>query len=109
VLSDSMTSEILNALKPIDVERLILFGSYAWGIPDKNSDIDLYVVTKDDFMPESWSEKSKVYLKIIEKFDLVQKQVPVDLIVHTKPMHEKFVKLNSLFCRKILRDGIVLI
>ncbi|HRF57283.1 MAG TPA: nucleotidyltransferase domain-containing protein [Campylobacterales bacterium] len=28
---------------------MILFGSYTYGTPDENSDIDLYVVTKDDF------------------------------------------------------------
>ena len=27
----------------------------------KYSDVDLYVVTKDDFIPKTWEEKSKIY------------------------------------------------
>jgi len=34
-------------LKTVPVERLILFGSYAYGAPRKGSDLDLYVVLKD--------------------------------------------------------------
>jgi hypothetical protein len=33
---------------------------------------------------------------------------PIDLIVHTKRMHEKFVKLNGSFAKKVLEKGVVL-
>ena len=36
---------IINA---IPVEQIYLFGSYAYGTPHKDSDLDLYVVLKDD-------------------------------------------------------------
>ena len=36
---------IINA---IPVEQIYLFGSYAYGKPHKDSDLDLYVVLKDD-------------------------------------------------------------
>jgi predicted nucleotidyltransferase len=32
----------------VPVERIYLFGSYACGTPHKDSDLDLYVVLKDD-------------------------------------------------------------
>ncbi len=35
-------------------------------------------------------------------------EVPLDLIVHTKAMHRRFIELNSSIAREILRDGIVL-
>ena len=41
-LDEKVKNQIIEALKPLDPERVILFGSYAWGNPDKDSEIDLY-------------------------------------------------------------------
>ena len=46
-----MATRIKDALAPLHPEKVILFGSYAWGRPTPDSDIDLYVVTQDDFLP----------------------------------------------------------
>lgn len=108
-LPAGLKKDIIDALKKIDPEKVILFGSYAWGEPDNNSDIDLYIVTRDDFIPSTWREKSRIYLEIIKHLDDIQSSIPVDLIAHTKPMHEKFIEMDSMFCRKILRDGVNLI
>lgn len=99
---------LISRLKPLDPEKIILFGSYAWGSPTNESDIDLYIVTKDDFMPSNWREKNKVYLKFMNVLDELQKDIPVDLIVHTRPMHKKFLELDSMFSRKIMREGIII-
>ena len=32
----------------VPVESIYLFGSYAYGIPNKDSDLDLYIVFKDE-------------------------------------------------------------
>jgi predicted nucleotidyltransferase len=37
---DKLTELIINA---IPVEQIFLFGSYAYGTPNKDSDLDLYV------------------------------------------------------------------
>ncbi|OHD12909.1 MAG: hypothetical protein A2Y41_10890 [Spirochaetes bacterium GWB1_36_13] len=41
---DALVEKIKNK---ISVEKIILFGSYAYGNPDKESDIDLCVITED--------------------------------------------------------------
>ncbi|MDO3379721.1 nucleotidyltransferase domain-containing protein [Geoalkalibacter halelectricus] len=99
---------LVSRLMPLDPEKIILFGSYAWGRPNAESDIDLYIVTKDDFMPRNWREKNEVYSRFMEVLDELQTDVPIDLIVHTRPMHEKFLELDSMFCRKVMREGVVL-
>jgi len=106
---DTIKKEIVDRLKPLNPEKVILFGSYAWGNPNEDSDVDLYVVTKDDFLPNNWHEKSEIYLRWIKPLSDIQEQVGIDLITHTKPMHSKFVELNSMFYRKIIKDGVVLI
>lgn len=39
--------EIIERLKPLDPQKIILFGSYAYGTPTNESDIDLFLVKED--------------------------------------------------------------
>jgi predicted nucleotidyltransferase len=89
-------------------EKIILFGSYAYGEPTINSDVDILVVTGDEIIPASFSEKSKIYLRISKAISEIKKEFPVDLIVHTKPMHQKFIETDSLFARELQLKGKVL-
>jgi uncharacterized protein len=98
--------EIVERLKPLDPEKIILFGSYAYGAPTEDSDIDLYVVTKDDFIPQSWKEKSEIHLKIARAMQDILKKYPTDLITHTRAMHQKFIELNSSFAKEITHRGV---
>lgn len=103
---EQVKAEIVERLKPLDPDRVILFGSYAYGTPTEDSDIDLYVVTKDEFIPQSFKEKSEIHLKITRSMrDLLQKY-PTDIITHTKSMYSKFIELDSPFAREITRKGI---
>jgi len=96
---------IIERLKPLNPDKIILFGSYAYGTPNEDSDIDLYIVTKDEFLPQKWKDKSNIYLQYAKHIRDLQDLVPIDLIVHTKPMHNKFIELNSMFSKKILQHG----
>ncbi len=100
---------IIDRLRPLNVYKIILFGSYAWGSPKKDSDIDLLVVTNDDFMPQNYKEKSELFLKVANCLEDIEREIPIDLIVYSKPMFDRFVKLQGMFSRKILRDGVPLI
>ena len=42
--ADVIRNEIVSRLKPLDLDKIILFGSYAYGTPRKDSDIDLFLV-----------------------------------------------------------------
>ena len=99
---------IIERLKQTQPEKIILFGSYAYGEPSEDSDLDILVVTGDDLIPSSFAEKSQIYLRISHAISDIKKEFPVDLIVHTKPMHQKFIKYNSLFARELLTKGKVL-
>ena len=99
---------IVSKLLTTQPEKIILFGSYAYGEPDPNSDLDILVVTGDEMIPASFTEKSKIYLRISKAISEIKKEFPVDLIVHTKPMHQKFIEIDSLFAREINSKGKVL-
>jgi len=105
MLTDNIKKEIINSLKLLDLEKVILFGSYAYGSPTDDSDIDLLIVTNDDFIPQNFAEKMSLKLKIANEIDSIREEIPVDLLVYTKPMFKKFVELNSMFAREILSKG----
>jgi predicted nucleotidyltransferase len=100
--------QLTKSLKAINPYLVLLFGSYAYGTPNPDSDIDLLVVTNDDFMPRNFDEKMKISLKVKKHLFDINKEVAIDLIVYTKPMYQKFIELQSSFSREILSKGIIL-
>lgn len=99
---------IVERLKSIDPVKVILFGSQAYSDSSPDSDIDLLVVINSDHFPESYKEKSELYLDVSRQIRDIRKQVPIDLIVHTKPMHKRFIELDSMFAREVAQNGLVL-
>jgi uncharacterized protein len=95
----------LKRLKPY---RVILFGSYAGGTPEADSDIDLLVVTDDESIPANFEENMENYLKVSSALREIKRKIPMDLIVHTRPMHEKFMQLGSMFSKEEAEKGEVL-
>ena len=78
---------ILQVEKPF---KVFLFGSYAYGFPDADSDIDLLVVLDKDISPNDFKERSKNYLTISRVLRDIERKIPIDLIVYTKPEFERF-------------------
>jgi predicted nucleotidyltransferase len=108
-LVDELKDIISKALKPLSPDKVILFGSYAWGQPTEDSDIDLYVVTHDDFMPSSWRQKRDIVRNISNQILSLRTHYSVDLMVHTKPMHQEFVDRKSSFSQQIMTQGMRLL
>lgn len=92
-------------MKQLNVWKVLLFGSFANDNQTTDSDIDLLVVTKDDFIPESFAQKMEIKLKIANALNAVRIYADIDLIVHTRPMYEQFLQLNSGFKKEILNTG----
>ena len=109
MLPDRIRVEIISLLTPLNIEKVILFGSYASENQTANSDIDLYVVTKDEFIPQTFKEKMAMKMAVSRVLRNLKKIMDIDLIVHTKLMHEKFIELGSSFSREITEKGIPLL
>jgi len=94
---DKLTELIINA---IPVEKIYLFGSYAYGTPHKYSDLDLYVVLKDDVSMRDLDAGLQIALAISRK-----KSMPVDIVAKKKRDFES--RLDDITLeRKVNRDGI---
>ncbi len=109
MLTDQIQREIIKNLNPINPKTVILFGSYATGTPNADSDIDLYVVTRDEFIPSNFEENLKVKKKVYQALGKFRKKYATDILVHTIPVHQKFMQSGSSFSKEIMGNGIILI
>jgi len=102
---DNAIKEELEKLKEliiqtVPVEQIWLFGSYAYGTPHKDSDLDLYVVIKDEVQTHLIDVGINIRLAIGKK-----KSMPVDIITNTLKKYEERSKFPTLE-RTIARKGI---
>jgi len=105
---DTYIPLIVEELKKASPEKIILFGSYAYGNPNEDSDLDIIVVTADEYMPSTNREKMLIhhqYNPLIKKF---REFVPIDLMVYTKTMFLQLINTGSLFAEEISHKGKVL-
>lgn len=102
---DFIERTIISALQPLDPEKVILFGSYATGGAKEDSDVDIYVVSKENFIPQSYAENMRHYKKYSRPLKLFKREIALDLLVHTKAMNRIFENNGSSFARDILENG----
>jgi predicted nucleotidyltransferase len=83
-------------------EKIILFGSYAYGTPREDSDYDFFVVLKDD------SEKPILVLQKIYR-NLARRPMltPVDVLANYKSRFE-WRSAQPTIERKIANEGVIL-
>ncbi len=101
--------KIVKALKPLKPEKIILFGSYAYGTPTENSDLDLYIVTHDNYIPQTYQEKRNLVRKFSNSILNLREKYSIDLVVHTKKMSQDFYLQNNSLSYDIKNRGVDLI
>lgn len=77
-------------------ERIILFGSHAYGAPTADSDVDLLVV-----MPFEGSSRRQA-VKIRSRIDTF---IPLDLLVRTPEQLAERLEMGDFFVREIMETG----
>jgi len=105
---DQIINSITDTLINEGVEKIILFGSYAYGRPKEDSDLDIIVVTPDNYMPSTNREKMELHHKYNLLIRNFRKLIPIDILVYTKLMYQQMQKSGSLFTNEINRKGKVL-
>ncbi len=80
-------------------ERIILFGSYAYGTPTPDSDVDLLVIVPFE---------GKAPRKSLEILNKVDPKFSVDIVVRTPEQVQQRLAWNDFFLRDIMEKGKVL-
>jgi predicted nucleotidyltransferase len=91
-----VTERIVQEFQP---ERIILFGSYAYGTPTPDSDVDLLVIVPFE---------GKAPRKSLEILNKVDPKFSVDIVVRTPEQVQQRLTWNDFFLRDIMKKGKVL-
>jgi predicted nucleotidyltransferase len=84
-------------------EKIILFGSYAYGTPREDSDIDIYVVLKDGTKnPLLWMEDIEVVLGDMENYE------PIDVLANYKTRFDYRSTGGPTLERTVDKKGVIL-
>jgi predicted nucleotidyltransferase len=94
---DKLTELIVNV---IPVEQIYLFGSYAYGTPHKDSDLDLYVVLKDGLPMRDLDAGLQIRMAVVRETSMA-----IDIIAKNKRDFDS--RLNDITLERIVnRDGV---
>lgn len=91
-----LCNQIVEKFRP---QKVILFGSYAYGTPTYDSDIDLLVI-----MPYVGSNHEQA-VAIRRNLDA---EMPVDLLVRSPEQVRERIEMADFFMREIIDQGKVL-
>lgn len=80
-------------------EKIILFGSHAYGKPTEESDLDLFVVARIPGLP---SERIRTVRRAIKQ------NIPVDVVVRTPEEVQRAMQGRDWFVQEIIQKGRVL-
>jgi len=101
-----LKKEIVERLAPLEPDKIILFGSYAYGKPSEESDIDLFLLK--DISVEEMRNFRFVAKKALRDFQFKYK-IGVDLFVDSKERVEYRIKeVKDQFYQEIVQNGVVL-
>ena len=100
-VSETLPGAIKRIASELKPEKIILFGSYAYGNPTPDSDVDLLVIMK------TRAKEIDRYVAVSNL--LYPRQFPVDILVKTpKEIAAESRKKGNFFLREILTKGKVL-
>ena len=97
-LLDEITDRLVAGLHP---EKIILFGSHAWGEPNEASDLDLYVIVPtSDLRP---TQRATNALRLLRGI-----RAPFDVLVRTRAESDSMGSVYASLDRQVLERGRVL-
>jgi len=102
MLSNELKNQITKAISPLKPEKIILFGSYAYGLENSESDIDLLLI-KDLSEDKIKDYRIKVRKKLWEQFR--GKGISFDILVDSNNRIQERIALGDLFYDEIINKG----
>lgn len=93
-LINKVSKQIKEQYKP---EKIILFGSFAWGKPTKDSDLDLLIIKQTN---KNYFQRIPEVRSYLHNFDQA-----FDILVMTPKEVSKRLRLRDFFVEEIIKKG----
>ena len=91
---NEVVSKIATRFNP---DKIILFGSYANGTPDDNSDLDLLIV-QDTELP---MQKRGLDIRL----SLIGTMIPIDILIYTNAEFDKEKSISFSFINSVIKNS----
>lgn len=100
-ITDELIHDIKNRIvSSVNPEKIILFGSHAYGAPTEDSDLDLLIIMPTN---EPMHKRALPIKRILREF-----KIPKHIIVCTPEEVEKKKDISTSFISFIMKEGKVL-
>src|SRR5450759_1820992 len=102
MITDTTIQQLVDRIKQFNPEKVILFGSYAYGTPTDDSDVDFFVVknVKSEDIRDL-RLRIRGHLRDI----IYNQKVPVDLLIDSQEHINERIKLGDSIYEEIMNKG----
>jgi len=97
IVGEAILREIRDRIVRLGAKKIVIFGSYAYGAPTADSDLDLLIIRETRLPIHKRSGEIRRALRDI--------RVPKDILVYTPEEVEQWANASSAFITTILRKG----
>ena len=102
---NTVLDNLVFSLKPSNPYKIILFGSYAKGNQNDNSDIDLMVILDDHHVSKTYEERlnKKIFIRnlVLE----INRKIPLDILVYSKEELNQIKEYGNYLIDEIEKTG----
>jgi len=102
MVANTVIQQLVERIKQFDPEKIILFGSYAYGTPSENSDVDLFVVKN---VKREEIRGLRLSIRTHLRDIIYNQKVPVDLLLDNQENINARIKLGDSIYKEILERG----
>jgi predicted nucleotidyltransferase len=103
--NNNYVDQLLEVLKQADPYKVILFGSYAKGTADENSDIDMVVILDNNDVAKTYEERQNKKLYINRLVRNINYKIALDILVYSKEEYKIVKNYGNYFIDEIENTG----
>jgi predicted nucleotidyltransferase len=96
-IEDQLKKVTARIIQAFDPQRIIVFGSYAYGEPTPDSDVDLLIVMDSDERPTERARRVSSLLR--------PRPFPMDILVRTPAEIQHRLEIGDYFMREVMERG----
>ena len=103
---EKIKKEIVELLKPLNLNKIILFGSYAYGVPREDSDIDIFLL-KD--VPKEHIRDLRLKARRMLRSLIFKRHLGIDIVADSEQrVKERIENIKDQFYIEVMTKGKVI-
>src|SRR5450759_3346680 len=105
MVTESIIKQLVDRIKQFDPEKIILFGSYAYGTPNDGSDVDLFVVKNIDLQD---IRQTRIEIRR-SLFNIIwNNKIELDLLIDNEEHINYRINIDAKFYEELTTKGKIL-